>query len=213
MITNLGSNATTVNSGIDNIYAIGGPGQPTGGSGTNVCLGLKKGQDVIYGPGHHTQSNTLRFLILLTDGDNTYNATEAYQASPQSPDSPCQPSSPSTPDGDTGGGCRSDTQTQEGKVDTLAQNLATTLKTTQGIEIYVVGFGSCGSSSSALCNTAIIGLTGSSYPDSTADRNLLKCIASSTSGTNDHYYATATSGELPGIFTAIAQAIAFRLIA
>jgi hypothetical protein len=41
---------------------------------------------------------------------------------------------------------------------------------------------------------------------------LLKCIASSTPGTNDHYYETSTSAELPAIFTAIAQAIAFRLI-
>jgi hypothetical protein len=57
-----------------------------------------------------------------------------------------------------------------------------------------------------------IGGTGSSNPDGVADHRLLKCIASSAPGTNDHYYETATASELPEIFTSIAQSIAFRLI-
>ncbi|HXH24863.1 MAG TPA: hypothetical protein VNI78_06410 [Vicinamibacterales bacterium] len=41
---------------------------------------------------------------------------------------------------------------------------------------------------------------------------MAKCIASSTPGTNDHFFRANTATELPGIFNQIAQQIAFRLI-
>jgi hypothetical protein len=44
------------------------------------------------------------------------------------------------------------------------------------------------------------------------DQKLNKCIASSTAGTNDHYFRATTATELPAIFQQIAQQIAFRLI-
>ncbi len=214
MITNLTGTKSTLLTGVGNIYAIRGPGQPVGGSGTNICEALKKGQDVLFGAGSHSASNTRRFLVILGDGDNVYNADEVNQTSPQSPESPCRPSSPSTNDGNVGSACLNNTQTQEGKVDTLSQTEATTLKNA-GVEIYVIAFSLCGgipANNSALCNTATIGLTGAGYPDSTADRNLLKCVAASSGGTNDHYFETATASELPGIFSTIAQQISFRLI-
>jgi hypothetical protein len=214
MITNLTADKPALLTGIGNVIAIRGPGQPTGGSGTNVCQALKKGQDVLFGAGSHSASNTRRFLVMLSDGDNVYNAGEVNQSSPQSPESPCRPSSPSTNDGNIGSACLNNTQTQEGKVDTLSQTEATTLKNA-GVEIYMIAFSLCGgipADNSALCNTSTIGLTGTGYPDSTADRNLLKCIAASSGGTNDHYFETATASELPGIFSEIAQQISFRLI-
>lgn len=214
MITSLTNDKTALLNGISAIKAIGATGQPSGGSGTNVCQALKKGLSVLTGTGSHTASNTQRYLIILTDGDNVYNADEVNQSSPQSPESPCRPSSPSTNDSDVSSNCRNDTLTQEGRVDTLSQNEATTLKNTYGINIYVIAFSVCGGiiNTSSTCDTSIIGQTGSTRPDSMADHNLLKCIASSSPGTNDHYFETATAADLPGIFTQIAQQISFRLI-
>jgi len=42
-----------------------------GGSGTNVCLGLRKANEILFGAGSHTQSGTRRYIVILTDGDNT----------------------------------------------------------------------------------------------------------------------------------------------
>ena len=213
MITNLTTSASTLHTGINNIHAIGATGQPSGGSGTNPCLALKKGNDVLFGPGHHTEANTLRFLVILSDGDSVYNAGEVNQSSPQSPDSPCRPSSPWTDDGDLSSGCRSNTQTQEAKIDTLAKNQADALKAA-GVEIYVVALSVCGGiNTSVLANPCSgVGGTGWGNPDSTADHRLLKCIASSHAGTNDHYFETASASSLPDIFQQIAGQIAFRLI-
>jgi hypothetical protein len=213
MITNLTSNTTTLHNGINAIHAIGATGQPSGGSGTNVCQALKKANDVVFGPGHHTDANTLRFVVILTDGDNVYNATEVNQASPQSPEAPCRPANPATSDGDVTPNCRSDTQTQEAQLDSFAKNEANSLKSAN-VEIYVVAFSICGGIDTSLLTTPCtgIGSSGPSYPDSTQDHRLLKCIASSTPGTNDHYFETASASDLPGIFNSIAQAIAFRLV-
>jgi hypothetical protein len=210
MVQNLTSSASTLTSSINAIRAIGASGQPAGGSGTNVCLGLKKGQDVLFGPGHHTEPNTLRFLVILSDGDNVYNADEVNQSSPQSPDSPCRPSSPTTNDPDRSPNCRSDTQTQEAKVDTLTMDLANDLKA-QGVEIYVVAFSVCGGIDTSVLANPCSGVGGGGS-DSTSDHRLLKCIASSSPDSNDHYYETATASQLPAIFQQIAQAIAFRLV-
>jgi len=213
MIQNLSSSTSTLHTAINNVHAIGATGQPSGGSGTNFCLALKKGDDVIFGAGHHTNANTLRFLVILTDGDNVYNADEVNQSSPQSPDSPCRPSNPSTNDGDISPNCRSDTQTQEAKVDALTKTEADTLKAA-GVEIFVVALSVCGGlDGSVLANPCSgIGNSGSGYPDSLQDHALLKCIASSHSGTNDHYFETTSASDLPDIFQQIAGQIAFRLI-
>jgi hypothetical protein len=218
-ITGLTSNKPTLMTGIGSIQAVrygSGSGNPSGGSGTNMCLALKKAQSVIFGAGSHAAGNTQRYVILLSDGDNVYNASQVYQDStpgPESPESPCMPTSPSSSQGDVSANCRNDTQDQEGKVDQLSYDMANTLKG-QGVQIYIIAFSVCGGiqSSSVLCNTSGIGATGSSHPDSIADHRLLKCMASSTPGTNDHYFETATATDLPTIFETIAQQIAFRLI-
>lgn len=209
-IANLTSSASTLHTDINSIHAPGATGQPSGGSGTNVCLALKKGNDVIFGAGHHTQENTLRFLVVLTDGDNVYNATEANQTSPQSPDAPCRPSSPTTADPDLTSTCLASTQTQEGKVDTLTKTEADTLKAA-GVEIYVVALSVCGGLDGSVLGTPCSGVGGSGS-DAVADHRLLKCIASSHTGTNDHFFETTSAGSLPSIFQQIAGQIAFRLI-
>ena len=89
-VTQLIYNVATLNTQINNISAIGG-------SGTNVCGGLSKGWEVLEGPGNHlSESNNLRYLILLSDGDNRYTGSYTYQSSPyDSPHTyqsmPCRP--------------------------------------------------------------------------------------------------------------------------
>jgi hypothetical protein len=78
-----------------------------------------------------------------------------------------------------------------------------------GVEVYVVGLGVCGTSNTNVCNRSLVGGTST---DNTADRNLMKCLASSTTGTNDHYFETSSASDLPGIFANIARLIGFRLI-
>src|SRR5688572_25735173 len=78
-VTELISNKTTLDNRIDNIFA-------EGGSGTNVCGGVAKGWEVLEGPGNHlSDENLLRYLVLLSDGDNNYYGHYTYQNSPASP--------------------------------------------------------------------------------------------------------------------------------
>jgi hypothetical protein len=214
MIGNLSSNSTSVKAAINTIRAIGASGQPSGGSGTNICQALKKAQEVMFGPGHHTEATTVRSVVILSDGDNVYNATEVNQNSPQSPESPCRPTSPSTSQGDVSPNCRNDTQLQEARVDRMSKEMADTLNG-QGVEIYVVAFGLCSGTPNSTVKSAnyCSAITDSNVQsDSTSDQRLLKCIASSTPGTNDHFFSAPTAADLPDVFEDIANAIAFRLI-
>jgi hypothetical protein len=215
---NLTSSASTINSRIGTINA-------QGGTGTNVCLGLYEANAILFGAGHSTASNTRRYIVILSDGDNTYNAA-SYRAG-QAPPASCTPNtSPSSSDPYLGTGCSapgqgstsssnpgSTSSTRERELDTKTKAEADALKAT-GVEIYIVGYGVCGTDdgqkpSSSYCSSANIG---NSDPDTIADQRLLKCIASSSPGTNDHYYTTSDPTQLAGIFAQIAQAIAFRLI-
>jgi hypothetical protein len=211
MITGLTSNVSTLQTGINAIKAIGATGQPSGGSGTNICQALKKAQEVILGPGSHTAPSTLRAVVILSDGDNVYNATEVNQASPESPEPPCRPTSPSTSQGDVSPNCRNDTQTQEGKVDVLSKAMADTMKA-QDIEIFVVALSPCGTVNGTVASTSYCNGIGNGDSDGIADQRLVKCIASSTPGTNDHVFFVSQASELPGVFEIIAQTLAFRLI-
>jgi hypothetical protein len=79
--------------------------------------------------------------------------------------------------------------------------------------IYVVAFGTCDPDDDIVYTTAQCDAQiGNTDHDNTADERLAKCIASSTPGTNDHYYYAAEAEDLPSIFTQIAQQIAHRLI-
>jgi hypothetical protein len=191
----LSSNEASVVSRIGNINA-------TGGSGTNVCLGLWKANQIAFGAGSHTEANTRRFVVLLSDGDNNYNSNSFGNGMP--PDE-CRPNNPST---GSGGASCGNPVSQEQTLDVKTLALADAMRS-QGIEVYVVGFGVCGGTSSAACNRSMVG---GSANDNSADRNLLKCLASSASGTNDHYIEVPSASDLPEIFGQIARRIAFRLI-
>jgi hypothetical protein len=81
-----------------------------------------------------------------------------------------------------------------------------------GAAIYVVGFGVCGAEDNQLPTSTYCSHIGNADTDTIADQRLLKCIAGSSGGTNDHYFRANTAADLPGIFTQIAQRIAFRLV-
>jgi hypothetical protein len=200
-----------VNSKIDSITAVGG-------SGTNVCNGLYEANQVLFGAGHHTVSNMLKIVVILSDGDNTYNNAANGVPTPKAGKTPtpiagyalpaaCRPATPNASDGDVSVSC-TNAQTHERELDIKSKQLVDSMKA-NGVEVYVVGLGVCGTSNNNLCNPSLIGGTSS---DNTADRNLLKCLASSSAGTNDHYFEAASAADLPGIFTNIARLIGFRLI-
>lgn len=96
-------------------------------------------------------------------------------------------------------------------MDTFTTTRATAVKAL-GAEIYTVGFGVCGTEDNSLPTTAYCNLIGNTDPDTVGDQRSLKCIASSSAGTNDHYFRANAATDLPGIFQTIAQQIAFRLI-
>jgi Flp pilus assembly protein TadG len=196
-ITALSSNPNTVKNGIDTMSSIGG-------TGTNVCLGLYQASAVLFGTNSSTDPNARRFIVILSDGDNTYNSVSYGNGAPPTE---CAPTDPANSDSNIGSGCAA-AQTRERDLDRKTQTLATAYRAA-GVEIFVVGFGVCGSANSNLCNT---GMIGSTNDDNTADRNLLKCMASSTTSTNDHYFEVATATDLPAIFQQIAQNISFRLV-
>ncbi len=177
------------------ISAISAPG----GSGTNVCLGLHKSNEVIFGANAHTEASTLRFVVLLSDGDNNYNSVSYGNGEPPVA---CRPDT--NPSSGSGGGSCSSAVTQERELDDKTYEMAEAMKAA-GVEIFVVGFGVCGSSNSNQCD---IGMIGSSTHDNTADRNLLKCVASA----EDHYFEVPTAEDLPDVFQQIAQYVSFRLV-
>src|SRR3972149_10344277 len=169
MVQDLTGDKGVVVSTIDDIEA-------EGGSGTNVCLGMLKGQEILFGPNGQTASNTERVLVLLSDGDNNYNSTSYGEGAPPAEGRPT--TSPQNPDQYVDSNCRS-AQTRERELDDRTLDLVNELKD-QGVEIYVVGFGVCGNANQNLCNRSQVGGT---WHDNSADRNLAKCIASSTDGT------------------------------
>jgi Flp pilus assembly protein TadG len=65
MIVSLTSDASRLHNGINALSA-------PGGSGTNVCTGLKKARQKLFQAGV-ARPNSLRFLIILTDAENNYD--------------------------------------------------------------------------------------------------------------------------------------------
>ncbi|HYM16573.1 MAG TPA: pilus assembly protein TadG-related protein [Dehalococcoidia bacterium] len=210
---------TNVSTLTSSIMAIDG----SGGSGTNVCLGLYQSDLTLFGAGHSTAPNTRRYIILLTDGSNIYNSA-AYVAG-SSPPAACRPTtSPQTSDTYLGTGCTAPgnppvspwnpgptAEAHQRQVDTETVTEANSLKAA-GVEIYIVGLGVCGTEDGQLPSAAYCASIGNIDPSTIAAQRLLKCIASSSAGTNDHYYTTSDPTQLSGIFGKIAQNIAFRLI-
>jgi hypothetical protein len=163
---------------------------------------MKAGQ-VLLGTGSNPNPDTLRFVVILTDGDNNYNGSAAFGQG--EPPTQCRPNT--SPSGSDSSPACGSAQTRERELDVKTQQVADSLKA-QGVEIFVVGFGVCGSANNNTCNPSAIG---GNSGDTTADRNLLKCIA--TQGTaNNHYFEVPSASALPDVFGQIARQIAFRLI-
>jgi Flp pilus assembly protein TadG len=202
MVADLTTNKGLLNGKVNDIRA-------EGGTGTNICLGMLKGEEILFGPNGQTASNTMRFLVILSDGDNTYNSVSYGEGAPPQD---CRPNyDPSHSDTYVDTECRS-AQTREKSLDVKTKALADQLKS-EGVEIYVVGFGVCGTNNpSQKPTTSYCNGIGNNDHDNTADRRLLKCIASSTIGTNDHYFEVPDAEDLPDVFSEIAREIAFRLI-
>ncbi len=188
-VVGMTNNVTTLNNAINRLDAEGT---------TNVCNGLYVASQQITGAGSHSDPRTRKVVVILSDGDNN-----PQRRSDQRWPSACDAMGNNN---NSGASCYS-TEGPEANVDRKLYALAQSLKS-QGVEIYVVGLSVCGTASSALCDVDDIGIG----HDTVADRNLLKCVASSSPGTNDHYFETRNSSDLTSIFRAIGATIATRLI-
>jgi hypothetical protein len=197
MVVDLTSTAATLHTGVTNTSA-------SGGTGTNVCLGLYKGQEMFNGANATKSDTVVKSLVILTDGDNNWNPIVFGQGHPPTD---CRPSTTSGSDGTSG--CDS-AGSRERQLDTKTVTLANTLKA-QDVQIYVVAFGTCGTSNTTKPSSSYCSNVGNSDHDNTADRRLLKCIASSSANTNDHYFEVGTAAQLPEVFKEIARQIGFRL--
>jgi hypothetical protein len=201
MVRELTNTKSQVISTINNISAQGY---------TNICSGMKKGQDILFGPSGQTGPNTLKIMVVLADGDNNYSAY-TYNGS-NSPDPACQPTYPTQSDQDYTSSSCLPVHTQQKKLDIKTRDLANALKSA-GVEIYVVGFGVCSTNDpNQFPTTSYCSGIGNNDHDNIGNRRLLKCIASSTTGTNDHYFEVASASQLPDVFGQIARLIGFRLI-
>jgi hypothetical protein len=137
-------------------------------------------------------------------------------------------------DGSNPANCDSEQKPRERQMDVRTIELAQAIKA-QGVEIFIVAFAggvaNCeldypdliyDDDNPAHCGTVVqntsypIGQSGPDGDDPKPATNpnvrLLKCIASSTNGTDDHYFFANSASELQGIFTKIANQIAHRLI-
>jgi hypothetical protein len=224
-IVDLTSSPSTLHTAINTLQADGGY------PGTNLCLGLYEAKKyVVNGP--HIQQGASRYLVIITDGDNTYTdgAQSSLRGNIANPNGSTAPPIYPPPQWPTSGSTPSDSPCRIGgfhqdstdngtdydnrvnALDTATNQLADQLKAAN-VEIYVIGYGVVGSANSTPCNRSQVG-TGSSRQSSSdsRDRNLAKCIASSTSGTIDHYFEAPTPQDLPAIYQRIAVNVAFRLI-
>ncbi len=192
---------------VPNNHIIGMTGDPSvltsainrlnGDGNTNICMGLWKGRQILFGSGGHTDPKTRKVIVLLSDGDNN---PHHYT------DSAWPPECDFGRDSGIYAGCNtSDSVTNA--LDRKTYNLAQSIKS-QGVEIYVVGFGLCGTNDPGLpCDPSKIGAGSADN-----DRNLLKCIASSSSGTTDHYFEAADTSQLASLFRTIGGSIIARLV-
>jgi Flp pilus assembly protein TadG len=190
----LTDNAATLKTAVNQTYA---------GGTTNICHGMWKGQQLLNGPEKHTHPDTQRVMLVLADGDNNPQHS-AYMNWPAA----CNPGGDSST---SGSGCQS-TSSREANLDLKMYQLAQAIKA-DNIEIFSVGLSVCGSTSSTTCTSTEASRIGNTaYSDTSADRRLMKCIASSTPGTNDHYIEAANSSQLQAIFQAIGSTITTRLV-
>jgi Flp pilus assembly protein TadG len=117
---------------------------------------------------------------------------------------------------------------RERQIDVQTLNIANAIKA-QNVEIFVVSFSACpngdgntihnaagqttcSSQANPVVSAPASGRVGDTTTETTANMRLAKCIASSTAGTNDHFWYLTDATQLPTVFTTIAAQIAHRLV-
>jgi hypothetical protein len=222
---NLTTNTNVLLTAIGNMHADGGY------PGTNICLGIEQGY--AYLTGANSRPNAKKIIVVAgTDGDNRYsdgaesnssgnnpspngpNAPPVYPPTQWpnnngTPTDPCRPTGPAL--NGTSYGALYDARINN--LDTRTMNVVNADKAAT-VEFFVGSYGTVGGPpTNALCNTALVG-TGSGRDNNsdTWDRNLLKCIASSSTGTNDHYFEATAPGDIITTMSQIQRSIAFRLV-
>jgi Flp pilus assembly protein TadG len=212
-VQSLTTDAGALHSAIDGFTA-------AGGSGTNLCVGLDQALEMFLTSG---DADAQKVVVVLTDGDDRY----AQGAENSSRGNPPPNVYPPPAQGGThecvindypqnGSSYGSDYDDRVDALDNAAYDKAETLKS-MGVEIYVAGFGVVAQPANGnTCQLGPVTSVGSgSGRESTSDsldRNLNRCLASSTPGTNDHYLEAITPQEIPTIFEQILQSIGFRLV-
>jgi hypothetical protein len=196
-----------LNAAVANTHTLINNTQPNGT--TNICLGLKQGQKILAGPGNQNvvgspdyDPATKRFIVLLTDGANVWDATTAAGV-----DAACVPT------GVTGGSTACNTMRVlndiNAQLDVKTLQLATLLKANTEIFTVQVYDNSCVPPNATYtppqCNTQV----GNRDPVRIASARLLQCIAT-TPEKNDHYFKTNDATTLGDIFTKVAYEIASR---
>jgi hypothetical protein len=208
------SGKSGLESAIDGMHAEGGF------PGTNLCTALEQASNVLYGAG--SQSDAKKVIVVITDGDNRYSdgagggnpnrgnpvpavlPTGVWPAG-QNGSHACQPTL--VPGDDTAYGADYDAAIND--MDARTRDRASVLEKA-GAEIFVVRFADPpgDSSASATCQSSLVGQgSGRQGQNDDWDRNISRCIATSTSGTNDHYFYAPTPAELPDIFADISYLI------
>lgn len=163
------------------------------------------------GPSTHLANTTPNTYPLST----TWTDTKGPPAADATVDS-CYPAGSSYDQNSTAYGADYDKRTNYLDVHTMTQVNA---MKTAGVEIYVVGFGVNGAADpGTTCDAAMKARVGT-FPnrdvtgsgDTQGDRELAKCMASSKTATNDHYFESNAAG-LSAVFINIAKQISYRLI-
>jgi len=131
-------------------------------------------------------------------------------------------------DGQNYTSCSESPGARERQVDVETLNIANAIKA-QNVEIFVVAFSACPnndgntvynnagnvtcqSQTNPVVSPPFTGHVGDTTTETTGNTRLVKCIASSTPGTNDHFWYSTDATQLPNIFTTIAAQIAHRLV-
>jgi Mg-chelatase subunit ChlD len=171
--------------------------QPNGG--TNLCSGLSEGLKILRGPGNQLANPTTKdVVVLLTDGDNEYDASTSTGL-----DAACVPT------GALGNDlCNSVRSGANRSLDLKTHQIARAMKA-NNTEIFIIQMysDSCAPPdaiySASDCNSNV----GNADPPLVASPRLLQCMASSSPGTNDHYFKTNDATTLTSIMQVIAGMI------
>ena len=194
-VVDLTTSSTTIEAGIAALVA-------TGGSGTNICTGaFYAGDRVRTGP--NARANARKVVVIMSDFANTGGSNLPFP-SPYA----------STKCARTGSTTNAYINSQDRK--TLEE---VNLHKAAGVEFFVIGYNVSGTAGTETCtssyNTTILAGKQSGTRTSTTDpwdRRLGMCVASSTAGTNDHYFEAPTPADLNAAFTQLGKIISTRLI-